>query len=151
MPALTDKIGFVTGGGTGIGLACARAIVVAGGSVALAGRRTDVVEAAAAELGDRANGLSCDVTNQDSVDAAVSATVERFGALHIAVNAAGTGGAGHILNSTAEQFAAVLDTNLNGVSRSLHPEAAHMMMGGGGSIAHIRSIAGTSSHSQTAD
>ena len=148
MADLTDKIGFVTGGGTGIGLACARAIVAGGGSVALAGRRLEVVEAAATELGERAIGLSCDVMNQDSVDAAVAATVERFGALHIAVNAAGTGGAGHILNSTAEQFAAVLDTNLTGVFRSLHAEAARMKEAGGGSIVNISSIAGALTHRQ---
>ena len=148
MADLKDKIGFVTGGGTGIGLACARAIVAGGGSVALAGRRADVVQSAARELGERAIGLACDVTNQDSVDAAVDATVERFGALHLAVNAAGTGGAGHILNSTAEQFAAVLDTNLTGVFRSLHAEAAQMKEAGGGSIVNISSIAGALTHRQ---
>ncbi|MCH8065304.1 MAG: glucose 1-dehydrogenase [Chloroflexi bacterium] len=148
MADLKDKIGFVTGGGTGIGLACARAIVAGGGGVALAGRRADVVQSAARELGERAIGLACDVTNQDSVDAAVAATVERFGALHLAVNAAGTGGAGHILNSTAEQFAAVLDTNLTGVFRSLHAEAAQMKEAGGGSIVNISSIAGALTHRQ---
>ena len=119
---LSGKVGFVTGGGTGIGLACAKRIVEGGGKVAIGGRRLDVVNAAASELGAFALAVQCDVTDQDSVDAAVAATVEHFGGLHIAVNAAGVGGAGHILNSTAEQFAAVLDTNLTGVFRSMHAE-----------------------------
>ena len=148
MPDFKDKVGFVTGGGTGIGLACARTIVEGGGSVALAARRAEVVEAAASELGDAAIGMPCDVTDQDSVDAAVAATVGRFGALHVAVNAAGIGGGGHVLNSTAEQFAAVLDTNLTGVFRSMHAEARAIKDAGGGSIVNISSIAGALTHRQ---
>ena len=148
MPDLKNKVGFVTGGGTGIGLACARAIIDGGGSVALAARRTVVVEAAAEELGNAAIGVHCDVTDQDSVDKAVAATVERFGALHVAVNAAGIGGAGHVLNSTAEQFAAVLDTNLTGAFRSMRAEARAIKNAGGGSIVNISSIAGALTHRQ---
>ena len=146
MTNLRDKAGFVTGGGTGIGLACARAIVAAGSMVALAARRKDVIEAAAAELGEAALAVQCDVTNQESVDAAVHEAVERFGGLHIAVNAAGVGGVGNVLNSTAEQFATVLDTNLTGVFRSMRAEAREMKRAGGGSIVNISSIAGALTH-----
>ena len=146
MTNLRDKAGFVTGGGTGIGLACARAIVAAGGMVALAARRKDVIEAAAAELGEAALAVQCDVTNQESIDAAVHEAVERFGGLHIAVNAAGVGGVGNVLNSTAEQFATVLDTNLTGVFRSMRAEAREMKRAGGGSIVNISSIAGALTH-----
>ncbi len=142
----TGKVGFVTGGGTGIGLACAQAIVRGGGSVALAARRKEIVEATARALGERALGLQCDVTNQDSVDAAVAATVERFGALHLAVNAAGIGGVGHVLNSTAEQFATVIDTNLTGAFRSMRAQGREMKKAGGGSIVNISSIAGALTH-----
>lgn len=146
MTDLSDKVGFVTGGGTGIGLACAKAIVQAGGYVALGGRRVDVVEAAAKELGDRAVGLACDVTSQDSVDAAIKETVEVFGALHVAVNAAGIGGVGHVLNSTDDQFSTVIDTNLTGVFRSMRAEAREMKESGAGSIVNISSIAGALTH-----
>ncbi len=146
MADMSGKVGFVTGGGTGIGLACARAIVEAGGSVALAARRNDVIEAAAAELGEGAIPVVCDVTDQQSVDAAVSATVERFGALHLAVNAAGVGGAGNVLNSTADEFATVIDTNLTGTFRSMRAEALAMKQSDGGSIVNISSIAGALTH-----
>jgi NAD(P)-dependent dehydrogenase (short-subunit alcohol dehydrogenase family) len=146
MASLEGKVGIVTGGGTGIGLACARAIVESGGRVALAARRVDVVEAAAAEIGDAAIGVACDVTSQDSVDAAVAATVERFGALHLAVNSAGTGGGGHVLNSTDEEFATVLDTNLTGVFRCMRAEGKAMKRAGGGAIVNISSIAGALTH-----
>jgi NAD(P)-dependent dehydrogenase (short-subunit alcohol dehydrogenase family) len=146
MMNLKDKVGFVTGGGTGIGLACARAIVEGGGNVAVAGRRADVVEAAAQELGERALGARCDVTSQDSVDAAVASTVQRFGKLDVAVNAAGIGGVGHVLNSTDDQFSTVIDTNLTGVFRAMRAEAREMKKSGGGSIVNISSIAGALTH-----
>jgi NAD(P)-dependent dehydrogenase (short-subunit alcohol dehydrogenase family) len=146
MVDLSGKVGFVTGGGTGIGLACARAIIDGGGSVALAARRAEIVEAAARDLGERAQGVRCDVTDQESVDAAVASTVERFGKLDIAVNAAGIGGVGHVLNSTDDQFATVLDTNLTGVFRSMRAEAREMKQAGGGSIVNISSIAGALTH-----
>jgi len=148
MADLQDKVGFVTGGGTGIGLACARAIVAGGGSVVLGGRRRDVVESAATGLGPNALGVACDVTDQDSLDDAVRAAVERFGALHVAVNAAGIGGVGHVLNSTAAEFAAVIDTNLTGAFRSIRAEARAMKQAGGGSIVNISSIAAALTHRQ---
>ena len=141
-----NKIGFVTGGGTGIGLACARAIVAGGGRVMIGGRRQDVLEKAAAALGDAAAWVRCDVTDDDSVESAVKATVDRFGALHLAVNSAGMGTIGTVLNSTAAEFALTLDTNLTGVFRSLRAEARAMRAGGGGSIVNISSIAGALTH-----
>jgi NAD(P)-dependent dehydrogenase (short-subunit alcohol dehydrogenase family) len=139
-------VAFVTGGGTGIGLACAREIVARGGSVLLGGRRQDVLEKAAAALGEAADFAVCDVTSDASVEAAVARTLQRFGGLHLAVNAAGTGSIGSVLNSSSEEFARVLDTNLTGVFRCLRAEARAMRAGGGGSIVNVSSIAGALTH-----
>lgn len=146
MRQFEGKTGFVTGGGTGIGLACARAITEGGGSVVLAGRREEVVAAAARELGDRASAVACDVTNDDSVEGAIEFTVKTFGGLQLAVNCAGTGAVGSVLNSTAADFTRTLDTNLTGVFRCLRAEARAMKAGGGGSIVNMSSIAGTRTH-----
>jgi NAD(P)-dependent dehydrogenase (short-subunit alcohol dehydrogenase family) len=146
MPGFEGKVGFVTGGGTGIGLACARAIAAGGGRVVIAGRRAEVLEKSASELGPSADWVQCDVTSDESVEAAVDAVVSRHGGLHVAVNNAGTGGAGSVLNSTAQEFAAVLDTNLVGVFRCMRAEARQMKQGGGGSIVNVSSIAGALSH-----
>lgn len=143
---LEGKVGFVTGGGTGIGLACARALVEEGGRVVLGGRRVAVVEAAAKDLGDAAAAVACDVTDEASVDAAVDLAVQRFGRLDVAVNSAGVGSGGSVLNSTPAEFATCLDTNLTGVFRSLRAEARVMKAGGGGSIVNISSIAGALTH-----
>lgn len=148
MERFEGKVGFVTGGGTGIGLACARAIAGGGGRVVLAGRRTDVLRAAASQLGERADWVPCDVTDDRSVDAAVAAVIERHGALHLAVNAAGMGSIGSVLNGTTADFAQTIDTNLTGVFRCMHAEARAMKAtaGGAASIVNISSIAGALTH-----
>jgi NAD(P)-dependent dehydrogenase (short-subunit alcohol dehydrogenase family) len=146
MAQFEGKVGFVTGGGTGIGLACARAIVAGGGWVTLAGRREDVVREAAQGLGPRADWVGCDVTSDDAVAAAVEHVVTRHGALHLAVNAAGAGSIGSVLNATSAEFLFTLDTNLAGVFRCLHAEARAMKAAGGGAIVNISSIAGALTH-----
>jgi len=146
MQTFEGKVGFVSGGGTGIGLACAEAIVAGGGQVVIAGRRTEVLEAAAAKLGAGAAWVRCDVTDDASVETAVATTVERFGALHLAVNSAGMGTIGSVLNATPAEFATTIDTNLTGVFRCMHLEARAMRAAGGGSIVNISSIAGALTH-----
>jgi NAD(P)-dependent dehydrogenase (short-subunit alcohol dehydrogenase family) len=142
----TGKVGIVTGGGTGIGLACAREIARGGGRAVIAGRRREVLEKAAAELGPNADWVECDVTSDESVERAVATVIERHGGLHLAVNNAGVGGAGSVLNSTSAEFATVLDTNLVGVFRCMRAEARAMRGAGGGSIVNVSSIAGALSH-----
>ncbi len=146
MTRFENKVGFVTGGGTGIGLACAQEIVNAGGRVVIGGRREDVLRDAAQALGSNADWVQCDVTNDASVDEAIETVLKRNGGLHMAVNAAGKGGAGTVLNSTSEEFADVLDTNLTGAFRSMRAEARAMKAGGGGSIVNISSIAAVLTH-----
>jgi NAD(P)-dependent dehydrogenase (short-subunit alcohol dehydrogenase family) len=146
MSRFEGKVGFITGGGTGIGLACAQRIVAGGGRVVLAGRRQDVVREAAHTLGARADWISCDVASDQSVGDAVNATVERHGGLHVAVNAAGSGSIGSVLNATSAEFMHTIDTNLVGVFRCLHAEARAMKAAAGGAIVNISSIAGALTH-----
>jgi len=112
----------------------------------IAGRRREVLETAAASLGSAAAWVQCDVTNDESVDGAIAKTIERFGSLHVAVNAAGGGSIGSVLNATANEFAHTIETNLTGVFRCLHAEARAMKAAGGGSIVNISSIAGALTH-----
>jgi 7-alpha-hydroxysteroid dehydrogenase len=146
MPDFRGKAGFVTGGATGIGLACARAIVEGGGRVMLAARRRDVLEQAAAELGEGTAFVECDVTDDESVDAAIEATVGYFGKLDLAVNSAGLGMAGPITAQDTGVFSMVLDTNLTGVFRCVRAEAKAMKKSGGGAIVNVSSIAAVLTH-----
>ena len=140
------RAAFVSGGGTGIGLACARALVDGGARVLIAGRRDEVLARAVELLGPAATYTHCDVRNDDSVEAAVATAGERLGPLRLAVNAAGTGNIGSVLNGPVADFQALLDTNLTGVYRCLRAEARAMKAAGGGAIVNISSIAGALTH-----
>lgn len=139
------KSAFITGGGTGIGLACAQAIVAGGGSVTIAGRREDVLEQAAAQLGAAAMHVVCDISSTESVAEAVDYAVERNGPLHLAVNAAYGAMLGSVLATPADLFAWTTDTTLNGTYRSLQAEGRAMRAGGGGSIVNVSSVAASRS------
>ena len=146
MGRFEGKVGFVTGGGTGIGFASAQAIVEGGGTVVLAGRREATLAEAARKLGERASYVVCDVSKDADVEAAVEAVRERHGALHLAVNSAGTGGVGSVLNGPVGDFERVIGTTLTGVYSSVRAEAKLMKASGGGSIVNISSIAGSHTH-----
>jgi NAD(P)-dependent dehydrogenase (short-subunit alcohol dehydrogenase family) len=146
MARFDGKVAFITGGGTGIGLGCARQLAAGGAKVMLAGRREEVVRDAARALGPNAAGVACDITSDESVDAAIAATLERFGALHLAVNSAGMPGTGSVLNALPAEVALVVDTNVVGTFRCVRAEAKAMKAGGGGAIVNISSIAGGLTH-----
>lgn len=84
-----NQIAIVTGGGTGLGKAMAQALVANGFAVILAGRRLDVLEAAATELGPNAHALPLDVTDPQSVKTLFDTVVARHGRLDLLVNNAG--------------------------------------------------------------
>jgi len=143
---LTKKVALVTGGGSGIGEACAKALAAAGAEVAIADVNLDgvhrVVEDIAA-AGGIAKAYSLDVSNDSEVDSVITAIVREFGGLHIAVNNAGIGGD---QAPTGEQTPAgwrkVLSVNLDGVFYCMRHELAAMKRGGGGSIINMASILG---------
>jgi meso-butanediol dehydrogenase / (S,S)-butanediol dehydrogenase / diacetyl reductase len=86
---LQGKIAWVSGAGTGIGEATARRFAAEGASVMICGRRREPLERVVAEIaeqGGNAAWIQADVTDEQSVERAVSATVERFGGLDIMVN-----------------------------------------------------------------
>ena len=146
MGRFENTVGFVTGGGTGIGFACAAAIVEGGGKVVIAGRREAPLQAAVELLGSDASFIQCDVAKNADVEAAVDVVRGRHGALHLAVNAAGTGSVGSVLNGPVEDFERVMQTNLTGAYRCIRAEARLMKASGGGSIVNISSIAGSHTH-----
>jgi NAD(P)-dependent dehydrogenase (short-subunit alcohol dehydrogenase family) len=86
---LADKVALVTGGGTGLGFATAELFHREGARVAICGRRADVIERAAREIGPDVLGRRCDTTDETAVEQLVAAVVERFGRLDVLVHAAG--------------------------------------------------------------
>jgi len=113
-----DRIALVTGAGSGVGKATAIALMKAGYTVVLAGRRKDALEAVAAE-GKAAGGKSLvvptDVTDHASVKALFARTKEAFGRLDLLFNNAGMGAPPVPMEElTYEQWKKVVDTNLTG-------------------------------------
>jgi NAD(P)-dependent dehydrogenase (short-subunit alcohol dehydrogenase family) len=112
------KVAIVTGGGTGIGKAAALALLADGWRVAIAGRRGEALEQAAAEAGaaERALAIPTDVTDPASVEALFAATVRAWGRVDLLFNNAGIGAPAVPLDELPlEQWKRVVDTNLNGM------------------------------------
>jgi NAD(P)-dependent dehydrogenase (short-subunit alcohol dehydrogenase family) len=133
---------LVTGGGSGIGLACALALAGDGCAVTIAGRSAERLEKAAA--GTELATVPCDVADEAQVEAAVARAAEPTGRLDIAVLAAGTGTAGAIVDTPHEVWREVMATNLDGTFFSIKYAARAMTEGG--SIVAISSIAGSHTH-----
>jgi citronellol/citronellal dehydrogenase len=87
--ALAGRVAIVTGGGTGIGAATARAIVAAGGEVAICGRRREPIASVAAELGDACMSQTCDVREPEQLASFFDAIAARHVRVDILVNNAG--------------------------------------------------------------
>jgi len=109
---------FITGAARGIGAATARRLHAKGANVALAGLEPERLEELAAELGDRAAWLEIDVTDYDALQRAVRDTVERFGALDVAIANAGVQFNGALATTPIEHVERVLEVNLLGVWRT---------------------------------
>ena len=86
---LTGKTALVTGASGGIGAAIARALHGAGATVGLSGTRVEPLEALAAELGERAHVLPCNLCDPEAVAALPSQAIEAMGSVDILVNNAG--------------------------------------------------------------
>ena len=136
---LEGRTALVTGGGTGIGKACAGALARLGAVVTIAGPDTAVLEQAAAELS--ADGVvrvvQADVTEEDQVAAAVDAAADG-GRLDIALANAGTGFPGSLLHLSKEHWMVPLGVNVLGTAFTIK-HAAQKMLSGGGSIITVSS------------
>jgi 3-oxoacyl-[acyl-carrier protein] reductase len=141
---LTGKVAFVTGSTRGIGLAIARAMHGAGAKVAIVGRNVERASQVAAELGDRAAGVGCDVAVADQVEAALAASDAALGPMDILVNNAGLTRDNILLRLTDADWDAVLDANLKGAFHTTRAAIKGMMKRRSGRIINITSIVGLS-------
>jgi NAD(P)-dependent dehydrogenase (short-subunit alcohol dehydrogenase family) len=145
MLRLSGKVAFITGGGTGIGRACALAFAREGAEVAIAGRRKEPLDKVAREIvaaGGKSFALSCDVTQRSSVESALAQAEKHFGRLDTLVNNAGA-----VVVATAEHTSdadwdRVLAANLTGTFFVSRAALAVLRRAGGGSIINIGSVLG---------
>lgn len=132
---------FITGGGTGIGLASARALASAGARFTLVGR-DGARAAAAAEQFEHAHGLSCDVADEASVAAAFEAARGRYGAIDILINNAGITPSAPLHAMDLATWNQTLAINLTGAFLCARAALADMYANKWGRIVNVASIAG---------
>jgi NAD(P)-dependent dehydrogenase (short-subunit alcohol dehydrogenase family) len=130
---------LVTGGGSGIGAATARALARGGYDVCVTGRRRDLLDEVAGEIGGLA--ATADLTDAEGAQQAVDATVERFGRLDAVVCNAGTGASGTVAEQTLERWNRVVATNLTGTFLTCKAALPHLIASRG-AIVTVASLAG---------
>jgi NADP-dependent 3-hydroxy acid dehydrogenase YdfG len=138
---LDGKAVLVTGASSGIGEATALALAQEGAHVAVGARRTDRLAALAQKAPGELLTLELDVTDQESVRAAVAATVERFGALDVLVNNAGVMLTGPILGADTTEWTRMVETNLLGSMYTVHAALPHLLESKG-AVVQISSTSG---------
>jgi len=141
-----NKVALVTGAGSGLGLATAKAFAESGASVALADWNEKAVRSATAELAAQSHNalaIHCDVADDEQVEAMVEQTVATFGRLDAAYNNAGVQ---NIVAETAdaprEDFDRVMAINLRGVWSCMKFELRQMCNQGNGAIVNWSSLGG---------
>lgn len=139
---LAGKGAAVTGAASGIGLACARAMLEAGATVALVDRAGDRLERLCAELGPRAVPVVTDLLDPSSVAGMLPRILEGLGRLDIFHANAGAYVGGDVLGGDPDAWDRMLNLNVNACFRSIHAVLPHMVERGSGDIVVTSSIAG---------
>jgi len=154
MFSLKDKVAIVTGASQGIGRATALALAEAGAKVAVAARNEEKLAALVAEI-EAAGGVGfavkMDVADGDQVKAGFKSVVEKFGRLDILVNNAAITRDGLAMRMKADDWEAVLKTNLTGAHLCIQQALATMMRARAGRIINISSVVAQSGNAGQAN
>ena len=137
---LKDKTAIITGGGSGIGLATARAFCKEGAKVILFGRRKEKLISAADELGDSVLIVQGDMTHNDDLDQLINKTLNNFKGIDILVNSAGLFNGAPLHEISDSQWDGMMDINIRSVFQLTRRVLPIMMTQKSGSIVHISSI-----------
>lgn len=144
---------LVTGGGTGIGRACATRAAADGAMVTISGRRLEVLESAVEEIragagsDSRVQLVAGDVTDESSVREMIARALEPTGRLQAVIaNAGGGGGIAPYNAQDTDEFMRVLNLNVLGTMLCVKHSVPHMVDAGGGSFVGMSSIAGHVTH-----
>ena len=137
---LTTAKALVTGGGTGIGRETARALVAHGARVVISGRRADVLERTAREIG--AIPIVASVTSESDVERLVESVVRELGDYNVLINNAGAGAFAPLVSVTAADMRRIWETNVLGATLVARQSARHFVARETGAIVNIGSTSG---------
>lgn len=147
MGMLENKVAFITGAASGIGAGTAKRFASEGAKIVLADVQEEEgarVRAEIEALGEQALYVNCDVSQPESVKAAIDAAIERFGRLDIVFANAGINGVWTPIEELQpEEWDKTLDINLKGTYLTVHFAVPHLKAAGGGSIVITSSVNGT--------
>ncbi|MGI3187287.1 3-oxoacyl-ACP reductase FabG [Nioella aestuarii] len=139
---LTGKNALVTGASGGIGADIARALHAAGATVGLSGTRVEPLEALAAELGERAHVLPCNLSDPEAVEALPKQAAEAMGSVDILVNNAGITRDNLFMRMSDDEWQSVIDVNLTSTFKLCKGVLRGMMKARWGRIINISSVVG---------
>tara|TARA_B110000503_G_scaffold76767_1_gene118442 strand:- start:70 stop:807 length:738 start_codon:yes stop_codon:yes gene_type:complete len=140
---LTGKNALITGASGGIGGAIAKSLHAQGATVGLSGTRVEPLEALAAELGERAYVLPCNLSDAEAVTELPKAAIAAMGSVDILVNNAGITRDNLFMRMSDEEWSSVLEVNLTSTMRLCKGAIRGMMKARWGRIINISSIVGS--------
>lgn len=143
MPANTNRVAIVTGGGTGIGAATARILAAEGVNVIVTGRRPEPIDLVADSIGGVA--IVADVTRESDWDRVAAVADDQFGGVDVLVANAGIEAFGSVETVALTEWRTVQRTNVDGVLLGMRSVVPLMRRKGGGSVVVVSSVAGLTS------
>ena len=137
---IIGKTVVITGASRGIGAEAARVFAKAGANVVLIARSNAAIDVLAAEIGDQALALPCDVADYVAVESAMQKAKAAFGSIDVLINNAGViEPISHLANADPDEWGQVIDINLKGVFNGMRAVLPMMIEAGAGSILTISS------------
>jgi ribitol 2-dehydrogenase len=140
--SLDGQVAVVTGASQGIGLACAKALSVAGAHVVLVSRSADRLQEAARSLPGRTAVLPADVGDPATGEAAVALALEKFGRLDLVLPNAGIYVGGALVDTDPSVIRQLVDTNVGGVMSLMRAALPHLVAQGSGDVLVTSSVSG---------
>lgn len=140
MTGVSEKVVLITGASSGIGEATVRELAAAGARLFIGARRSDRLEALAAELGDTVAWRPLDVTDPADFDAFADAAEARFGRLDVLVNNAGVMPLSPLAALKRDEWTRMIDVNIHGVLNGIAAVLPRFVAQRSGHVVNVASI-----------